>query len=367
MSRTSRRHFLRHSAAAALAAPFIRTSITRALAEEARPKLGWALVGLGRLAEGQIAPALGKTKHCRLAGLVTGSPSKVGAWKARYAIPDENVYSYDTMAEMAGNPDIDVVYIATPNAFHDGQAIAAARAGKHVFCEKPMAVSVERCRKMIDACDAADRKLAVAYRCQYDPHHLEMIRLAREKTFGAVRVIESSFGFTIGDPGQWRLKKQLAGGGALMDVGIYCLQASRYISGEEPVAVSAVETKTDPVKFAEVDETISWHATFPSGLVASCATTYNAQGMAHVKAHAEHGWFGLDPAFHYSGIKGARSDGKPLAFPAIDMFTAEMDDFARCIVEDRESKVSGAEGLRDVKLMMAIYRSARTGRTVKAA
>jgi len=367
MSTTSRRKFIRQSAAAAIAAPFISTTITRALAEDARPKLGWALCGLGRLAEGQIAPALLKTRHCRLTGLVTGSPDKTQEWQARYNIPGANVYSYDTMSGMADNPDIDVVYIVTPHALHGSKAIAAAKAGKHVFCEKPMEVSVARCQQMIDACDAADRKLGIAYRCQFDPLHVEMIRLAQEKEFGKVRVIESSFGFHIGDPTQWRLKKALSGGGALMDVGIYCLQASRYISGEEPVLVSAMETKTDRVKFSEVDQTITWQAKFPSGIVANCGATFAAEGMGHVKVHAERGWFGLEPAFYYDGNKGTRSDDMEFAFSEIDMFAAQMDDFAQCILDDRESKVSGAVGLQDVKIMMAIYESAATGRAVKIA
>jgi predicted dehydrogenase len=367
MGTTSRRKFIRQSAAAAIAAPFLSTGITRALAEQSRPKTGWALCGLGGLSETQIAAALLRTKHCRLAGLITGSPEKTQKWKARYDIPDRNVYSYDSMSGMADNRDIDVVYVVTPNALHGAHTIAAAKAGKHVFCEKPMEISVERCQQMIDACKAADRKLGVGYRCQFDPLHLEMIRLAREKEFGNVRVIESSFGFNIGDPNQWRLKKNLSGGGALMDVGIYCLQASRYISGEEPVVVSAMETRTDPVKFSEVDETITWQAKFPSGIVANCGTTFGAEGMGRVKAHAERGWFGLEPAFHYGGNKGVRSDGKEFEFPQIDTFAAQMDDFAQCILDDRESKVSGSEGMQDVKILMAIYESARTGRAVNIA
>jgi predicted dehydrogenase len=361
----SRRQFIRRSTAALVAAPFISTSVTRALARESRPKLGWALCGLGSLSEKQIAPALQKTEHSRLAGIVTGSPEKAQRWRERYDIPERNVYSYDTIAKMAENPDIDVVYIVTPNALHAQQTIAAARAGKHVFCEKPMAVSVDEGQRMIDACKAAGRKLGVGYRCQFEPHHLEMIRLAREKEFGDLRVIESNFGFPLGDPNQWRIKKALSGGGALMDVGIYSLQATRYISGEEPVLISAFETKTDPKKFVDVDETMTWQAKFPSGVIGNCTTSFNAAGMGRIRAHAQNGWFGLEPAFNYGGIKGMRSDGKPLEFPAIDHFAAEMDDFSQCILNNKPSKVSGEEGLRDVKIMMAIYESARTGRAVK--
>jgi predicted dehydrogenase len=365
MRTTSRRQFIRRSTAALVAAPFISTSVTRALARESRPKLGWALCGLGSLSEKQIAPALLKTGHARLAGLVTGSPEKAKAWRQRYDIPERNVYTYDTIAKMAENPDIDVVYIVTPNAQHAEQTIAAAKAGKHVFCEKPMAVSVDECQRMIDACKAAGRQLGVGYRCQFEPHHLEMIRLAREKQFGDLRVIESNFGFPLGDPNQWRIKKALSGGGALMDVGIYSLQATRYISGEEPVLISAFETKTDPKKFVDVDETMTWQAKFPSGVIGNCTTSFNASGMGRIRAHAQKGWFGLEPAFNYGGIEGARSDGKPLEFPATDHFAAEIDDFSQCILNNKPSKVSGEEGLRDIRIMMAIYESARTGRAVK--
>lgn len=338
------------------AAPF-------ALAQAGRRKVGFAVCGLGGLSENQIAPALMKSEWCRLAGVITDTPEKAKKWQAQYGLPSRSIYTYDTMAKMADNPDIDVVYIVTPNALHLEQTVASAKAGKHVFCEKPMEISADRCQQMIDACKTAGRKLGIAYRCQYDPNHLEMIRLARSKEFGELRLIEAGFGFPIGDGG-WRLKKALSGGGALVDVGIYALQASRYISGEEPVSVFATEAKTDPVKFAEVDESIAWQAKFPSGLIASCSTSYEAAFYGRIRAQAERGWFELDPAFGYTGNKGRRSDGKEIALPAGDLFTAEMDDFARCVLENKPSKVAGEEGLRDVKIMTAIYESARTGRAV---
>ena len=359
----SRRRFLGKAAAVA-AAPFISTRVTRALADAARPRLGWALCGLGGLSENQIAPALEKTEHCRLAGIITDTPDKARKWQAKYKIPDRSVYTYDTMAKMADNKSIDVVYIVTPNALHAQQTLAAAKAGKHVYCEKPMEVSTERCQQMIDACKAAKRKLGVAYRCQFDPNHLECMRLVREKAFGDLRFIEAGFSVFIGDAGQWRLKRALSGGGALLDVGIYALQAARYLSGEEPVTVTALEQKTDPVKFAEVDQSMLWQMKFPSGALASCTTSYDSGFSTYIRVNAQRGSFGLEPAFGYTGNKGRRSDGKEIALPAPDLFAAEMDDFARCILEDKTSKVSGEEGLRDVKIMMAIYEAARTGRAV---
>jgi len=364
MDSQSRRRFIQKTAAWS-AVPLLGSSAMSAFArEEPRKKLGWALCGLGKLSTEQIAPALQKTQLARLAGVVTDSPEKAKQWQQQYKIPAKNCYTYDTMEQMARNKDIDVVYIVTPNALHLEQTQRAAKAGKHVYCEKPMETSVERAQQMIAACKAADRKLGVAYRCRFEPHNIESIRIAREKELGAVRVVESSFGFTIGDPGQWRLKRALSGGGALMDVGIYALQASRYLTGEEPISVTAVEMKTDPVKFAEVDETIAWMAQFPSGAVASCSTSFNSSDTGRFRARAEKGWFELDPAFNYSGIKGRRSDRKALEFPQIDQFAAEIDDFSRCIQENRASVVSGEEGLRDIRILMAIYESARTGRTI---
>jgi len=366
MDSESRRRFIQQTAAWSAASLFAG-SLSQALARDSQKKLGWALCGLGSLSTNQIAPALQKTQFARLAGIVTDTPEKAKKWQAQYNIPAKNCYTYATMEQMARNKDIDVVYIVTPNALHLEQTQRAAKAGKHVYCEKPMETSVERAQQMIDACKAADRKLGVAYRCRFEPNNLECIRIAREKELGAVKVVEASFGFTIGDPSQWRLKRALSGGGALMDVGIYALQATRYITGEEPLTVSAVETKTDPVKFAEVDETIAWTSKFPSGAVASCSTSFNAADTGRYRARADKGWFGLEPAFMYSGIKGRRSDGKDIAFPQIDQFAAEIDDFSRCILENKSSIVSGEEGLRDIKILMAIYESARTGKTLNLA
>lgn len=363
MTKLSRREFLASTAAAMAAGPFISTSSTRARAQESR-KLGFAICGLGKLSTDQIAPALMKTKHCRLAGIVTGTPAKAKAWQAKYGIDAGSVYSYDTMHRMADNRDIDVVYVVTPNALHARDTIAAAKAGKHVFCEKPLEVSVERCQQMIDACRQAGRLLGTAYRCQFDPHHLECIRLARERVFGVPNIIQAGFAINVGEPGQWRLRRELAGGGALMDVGIYALQATRYLSGEEPVLVSAVETRTDTRRFAEVDESMVWTTRFPSGVVAYCSTSYKAGGIQNLRVNADDGWFELDPAFFYGGNRGRRSDGKEIRYPQIDLFAEEMDDFAQCILQGRPTKVPGEEGLRDVRIMQAIYESARTGKAV---
>jgi predicted dehydrogenase len=362
-SRYTRRDFCRAATLAAASVPFL--SPLSAPAVEPEKKLGFALVGLGNLSTHQIAPALQKTQNCRLAGIVTGTPAKARRWQQQYGIPDKNIYNYDTMVRVADNPDIDVVYVVTPNALHAESVIKAAKAGKHVLCEKPMEVSVEKCGQMIAACKQAGRQLAIGYRLHFEPNNLECVRIARSKVWGRLKKIEASFGFHIGDPTQWRLKKALAGGGCLMDVGIYALQATRYLSGLEPLSVSAVSSVTDAVKFQEVEENINWELKFPDGVVAKCQSTYGFNGLNNFTAYAEQGWWGLDPAYGYNGLHGRCSDGAEIALDNIDQFAAEMDDFARCILTNQPTRVPGEEGLRDIKIMMAIYDAARTGQEIK--
>jgi len=360
---TARRRFIAQSAALA-ALPFIGTRTTRALAAASRPKLGFALCGLGDLSENIIAPSLLKTQRCRLTAVITDSPAKAAVWQKKYGIPARGVYTYDTMAGLADNPDVDVVYVVTPNALHLQHGSAAARAGKHVFCEKPLEISVERCQQLISAVKAANRRLGVAYRCRFEPHHLEAARLARSGELGPLRTIDAYFGFNV-QPSGWRLQRGLAGGGPLLDLGIYALQATRYLTGEEPVWVSGLTTKGDAARFSEVEASVLWQARFPSGTVSQCGASYVSAPTDYVRAIGERGSLTLDPAFNYSGIRGVRSDGRPFDFPDIDQFAAEMDDFARCIQEGTPSIVSGEEGLRDVRILVAIYQSARSGAPVK--
>ena len=360
----TRREFIKQGSIAAAAVPLLGASVLRAQTTAPGRKLGFALCGLGSLSTHQIAPALQKTQSCQLTGIVTGHPHKAEQWKAQYNIPAKNVYNYDNMGDMANNPDIDVVYVVTPNGLHAEHTIKAARAGKHVLCEKPMEVSVDKCQQMIDECRKAGKQLAIGYRLHFEPTNLECVRLGREKVFGDLKLIEAGFGGRMGDPNAWRFDKNLAGGGPLMDMGIYALQATRYLSGEEPVEVSGITTVTDPERFKEIEESIVWQLKFPSGLIAKCSSTYNFSGMGRFTVYAGNGWFELSPAFSYDGIRGYRSDGQVIAFPQIDQFAAEMDDFSQCILENRPTRVPGEEGLRDVKIMLAIYESAQTGRTV---
>ncbi len=327
-------------------------------------KLGFALVGLGGLSTNQIAPGLLNSKHCKLTAIVTDTPEKEKVWGDKYGITQDHIYNYDSFDKIANDDTVDVIYIVLPNGMHPEYVKRAAKAGKHVFCEKPMANTSKDCREMIDACQKANRNLGIGYRCQFEPHHQACRELAQQKTFGDLKFINAGFGFKIGDPTQWRLRRDLAGGGALMDVGIYALQACRFLTGEEPIEIVARETKTDLQKFAEVDETITWEMKFPSGVLANCVTTYNFNGVNQFRAFASNGEFGLNPAFSYKGNKGSSSKG-PIEAIETDQFAVEMDAFAQTILTEQPNQVSGEEGLRDLLAIEAIYASIAQGKMVK--
>ena len=356
----SRRPFLKTALGAGLAA-----SVMKAQGQEAgdkKKKLGWAVVGLGGLSRARIGPAFLKTKHAHLAGVVTGTAEKAKTWKDKYNLEDKGIYNYENFDEVIKNPDIDVIYIVLPNSMHKDFTIRAAKAGKHVYVEKPMAMNSEECREMIAACKEAGVKLGVAYRLQYEPHHKEMIRFAREKTFGDIRHINSGFGFRMSGSKGWRLKREL-GGGALLDVGVYAIQGTRYIFGEEPVTVSALETKTDKKKFAEVDETVTWTMQFASGKTANLFCSFNLGGYNELTAFAEKGRFGMGPCFGTSGQKGWSSDPKnPLNFPQTDHFEVQIDQFSKDIMDGKESLVHGEEGLKDHLVMEAVFKSIASGK-----
>jgi predicted dehydrogenase len=326
-------------------------------------KLGTALLGLGGYAGGQLAPALQSTEHCYLAGIVTGTPSKIPTWQSKYAIPDKNVYNYENFDRIKDNTDIDIVYVVTPNALHRDFVVRAAQAGKHVICEKPMALSVEDCDLMIAACKKAGKLLSIGYRLHFEPYNLEMVRLGTKKIYGNLKKISAGFGFTIGDPTQWRLKKALSGGGPLQDVGIYCVQGICYTTGLEPVAVTAQEgPKTNPDKFKEVEQSLIWQFEMPGGTIAEGRSSYG-EGMNFLKAEAEKGTFELTSAYSYSGQAGYTPEG-PMDFPKIIQQAKQMDGFAVSIKNNQPSIVPGELGRRDVKIIAAIYEAMGTGKKI---
>ena len=327
-----------------------------------RNKLGIALVGLGNYSSSQLAPALQETKHCYLAGIVTGTPDKAKKWKEQYNIPDKNIYDYSSFDSIKDNPDIDIVYVVLPNSMHADYVIRAAKAGKHVICEKPMAISVEECDRMIAACKEAGKQLSIGYRLHFEPHNLEMMRLGQEKIYGGIKKLIAYDG--MGDVQGWRIDKELAGGGPLMDVGIYCVQGIRYTTGLEPIAVRAKEgPKKNPKKFSEVEESLSFQLEFPGGIIAECKTSYS-EDMNLLRAETEKGWFELSPAYAYDGIKGNTSEGE-MKFDQVNQQAMQMDDFAMAVSMNRPTPVPGEMGRQDVKILMAIYEAMRTGKRVE--
>lgn len=323
-------------------------------------KLNVALMGLGGYAS-IVAEALKSCRMATLKGIVTGTPAKIPVWKSKYEIADKNIYNYDTLHNIANNPDIDVVYVTTPNSLHHKHVLQVAATGKHVICEKPLADNAQQAREMVEVCKKAGVKFYVGYRLHFQPHTRELIRMRTAGEFGKVLHVNNYMGFKIGDPTQWRLKKALAGGGAMMDVGVYALNGARYATGEEPVWVTAQESKTDYVKFADVDETVTFQLGFPSGIVASCGTTYNFNDYERLYLVGEKGFAELSPAFGYGPIKGRTHLG-PMNIQDVTHQTLQMDGLADCILNGKpDPNVTGDEGLKDMIVVDAVYESIRKG------
>lgn len=353
----------RHLVQALAAAPLLRSS---ALAQDDQPKkdhIGYCIVGLGRISLGHFMPGCLASKKSRVVALVSGHVDKADKTAAEYKVPGTNIYNYENFDKIAENKDIDAVYIALPNSMHAEYTIRAAKAGKHVLCEKPMATTVNDCQAMINACRLARKKLMIAYRCQYEPVNLQAVQMIKEGKLGSVQAIESANGF-VEKAGEWRLDKKLAGGGPLMDMGIYSLNACRYLTGEEPQYIEGYCSVIDhDGRFDQVEENVSWVMRFPSGIVASCNTTYGAQMDGYFRVHGSEGVLQLQPAFSYQGIHmTAKIKGEPdIDVPGVEkdpaQFTREADYFSDCIINDEEPKSNGDEGLRDMKYMAEIYKS----------
>jgi glucose-fructose oxidoreductase len=363
MKPTNRRQFLGHLSLTTVGLTLGTRSSSRS---QQQRRLGIALLGLGRYATGQLGPALLETKHCYLAGVITGHPEKAQHWAKTYNLKQSNLYSYDTIDRIADNPEIDIVYVVTPPGLHPEFTIRAAKAGKHVISEKPMATSVADCDRMIAACRAAKVKLGIGYRVHYDPYHSEMVRLARPQELGAVTKMGGTFSFVLGER-EFRVDKKLGGGGPLMDLGIYLVHAACMATGAEPVAVTAhEEQKLKPELFNEVEETMRWTMEFaPQGkqqATFSGVTSFNGQGN-QFRVDGEKGWIDFKQAFSYRGLVCETSRGK-MQYPVVNQQAAQMDDFASCILTGRDTRVSGELGRRDMRIISAIYESARTGKRV---
>ncbi len=326
-----------------------------------KSKLGIALVGLGGYSGGQLAPALQNAEHCYLAGIVTGTPEKERMWAERYAIPKQNIYNYDNFDSIADNKDIDIVYVVLPNSMHAEFCIRAAKAGKHVICEKPMAVSVAECDAIIEACSSAGVKLSVGYRMQSDPYTDEIKRLVKEKLYGTVQYVSSDAAYiSRGNPGQWRLNRSLSGGGALMNMGVYAIQSNIYGTGKNPISVSAQEFSSRPEYFKDTDETITAQMEFPDAVVGHVFTSHNANAN-RLFVSFESGWAELNPCHSYGPLAGRTSEGIEIKFPFKSQQQLQMDDFASHILMGTPNKAPGEMGKRDMIIVEAIYRSIKDG------
>ena len=327
---------------------------------KAEDSLGVALVGLGSYSTYQLAPALAQTQYCHLAGIVTGTPAKERRWANQYNLATSSIYNYQNFDEIANNSDIDIVYVVLPNSMHAEFSIRAAQAGKHVICEKPMAMNVAECDAIIDACKKAGVKLSVGYRLHSEPYTNEIKRYVREKTFGDILYVSAEAAYrSTGYPGQWRLDRSLSGGGALMNMGVYSIQSAIYSTGQNPVSVTAQEFSTRPEYFKDTDETITAQFEFPSGATANMMTSHNIWAN-NLRASCSDGWFELEPANNYGPLKGQSSNGV-IEFPHESQQKLQMDDFALHILQGSTNKVPGEMGKRDMIIVEAIYRSIAEG------
>lgn len=353
----SRRSFIKSSSLMAVAASFSQFAFS---IPSQQKKIGVALVGLGYYSRDVLAPALLQTQFCELRGIVTGSPEKIPVWQQKYGIKDANVYNYETMHQIANNDDIDVVYIVLPNGLHKQYTLIAANAGKHVWCEKPMALNAEECQEMIHTCSRNKVQLTIGYRMQHEPVTKEIISWRQSKPYGELLRLQAAAGYynSGGDGTHWKLHKEL-GGGAMYDMGVYPLNAVRYATGLEPLWVEATTENKRPSLF-KVDETTRFELGFTRGIRASCMTTF-AGRPNKLRVECERGWYELDPFQSYSGVKGTTSDGATLSAFRGNQQAQQMDDDALAILQNKNPIVPGEEGLKDLIVVDAIFASAVAG------
>lgn len=323
-----------------------------------KENLGVALVGLGYYSTDLLAPALQLTQHCHLAGIVTGTPAKAEKWKQQFNLADKNIYNYDNFDSIANNPNIDVIYIVLPPALHASYSIRAANAGKHVWCEKPMAMTVAECKSMIDACNKNKVKLSIGYRMHHEPNTQKIIQYRKDLPFGKITSVTAAAGYFDGRTNHWKQNKKL-GGGSMYDMGVYPLNATRYSTGLEPIAVTARQSTTRPDIYKDVDETMAFDLEFPGGITAKCETSFG-KGMNDLQVTCKNGWYKLSPFQSYNGIAGETSSGIKLNATIPNQQAKQMDEDALAIIQQKAVLVPGEEGLKDIRVVEAIYKSVAT-------
>ena len=336
-------------------------------------RIGFAIVGLGAYALNQIIPNIANTRHARLAALVSGNPEKAAQVARAYGVASDHVYGYDTFDRLADDDTVDVVYIILPNAFHRAWTERAFAAGKHVLCEKPMAVTPADCEAMIEAGRRAGKKLMIGYRAQYDPYNLRAIELVRgeKASIGTPNLVFTEHGRMLKPEEElrdrWRANKELAGGGSLYDIGIYSVNGVRYLLGEEPEAVTAAYVPPSGRPGIEVEEGVSWTMRFPSGAVANCSSSYRISQAKRIFVHGTEGEVSLLPATDYyvRNLTLQTQDSKSeMLLEPTNQFADMLDEMCAAVRENRAPRTPGEEGLRDVRILEAIYRAADSGEEV---
>jgi glucose-fructose oxidoreductase len=332
---------------------------------QSKEKLGVALVGLGDYSTTILGPALKQASNCFLAGIVTGTASKAERWVTEYGLKKQNVYSYTNFNEIARNKDIDIVYIVLPNSLHAEFTIRALEAGKHVICEKPMAMNSDEARKMIAMARKVNKKLSIGYRMHYDPYFIEAKRLGQKEVLGTVNYMECALGYySTPPPDSWKLKKEM-GGGPLYNLAVYPIQSARHTKGAEPVFVTAQSSTKRKDVFKEVDEIFTWQLEFADGTLCN-SYSGSAGKIDRLFAACSNGYIELDPATAYNGVSGSSTEGK-FDFPHVFQQKLQIEDFVRCVVEDKESIVKGEEGLNDMLIIDAIHAALQSGQKVRIA
>jgi glucose-fructose oxidoreductase len=351
----SRRELLVGVGALAFAPDFLR---------QEKP-VGWAVLGLGSYATNQLMPAMRDANNAKVVALISGTPSKLASFGEQYGVAEKSRYSYERLDDIANNPEIDAVYIVTPPGTHRRFVEHVARLGKHVACEKPMANTVADCQAMIDTCKRAKRLLMIGYRSHYEINNLKAMNLCRSGEYGKITSLSADHGFNIGR-GLWRTDKELAGGGSMMDIGIYSVQALCYLTGEQPVEVtSKITNPPNDDRFKEVEADVDFTLTFPSGLVGKGGSGYAyVQGKNEYEVVMEKGTLRANPATAYYRNR-LTLDEKDLPTDQNNQFVSEIQHFSECVRTGRPCRTPGEMGLQDIRIIQAIYRAAQTGRAEK--
>ena len=328
-------------------------------------KIRYAVVGLGHIAQVAVLPAFRNANNSELIAIVSGDSEKRDKLAKKYRL--EHSYSYEEYDRALSQ--VDAVYLAVPNHLHREYAVQAANAGVHVLCEKPMAVTEEECRAMIDAAEENQVKLMIAYRLHFEAGNLEAIKLAQSGKLGNLRIFTSEFAQQVVEDNVRVTETIAQGGGPLYDMGVYCINAARYLFRAEPTEVMAVTANDGEPRFQNVQEMTAVVMRFPEERIATFTCSFGAADVSRYTLIGSKGLLTADPAYDYAmEIKHKLTIGektKSKAFPKRDQFAAELIYFSDCILKDEEPEPSGLEGLADVRIVEAIYESARVKRIVE--